>query len=102
MPPRASIQRDEVLSALRVHVDELRALGVRHISLFGSTARGEAGPTSDVDLLVDIQRPFGLGAVGAIQFYLEEILGLPVDLVPENCLDPRIREHVMKDLIRAA
>ena len=52
-------RRDEVLQLLARHAGELLALGVRHLSIFGSVARGEAGPESDVDVLVDVDDHVG-------------------------------------------
>ncbi len=67
--------------------------------LFGSFARGEAGPDSDLDILVDLDRskPFGLGFV-QMQMDLEELLGRKVDLVTRRVLSKYIEPYVSKDL----
>ena len=54
------MQRDEVLAVLKAHEAELRARGVARVALFGSLARGEARPDSDVDLMVEIEPAAGL------------------------------------------
>lgn len=72
---------------------------VRSIALFGSYARGDQQPDSDVDILVDVDPAVGLGFV-ALAEHLEAALGLPVDLVSTRALKPRMREAVERDLIR--
>jgi predicted nucleotidyltransferase len=94
--------RDEILSRLASHADELRAMGVISLGLFGSVARGEERPDSDVDLLVEIRRPAGYLALGRVQLRLEEILGRPVDLVPLKALKPELAEGILAETIRAA
>ena len=71
----------ERLSILARHKPELRArFGVRELAIFGSYARGEATPVSDVDILVALERPLGWEIVD-LRDYLEALLGLPVDLL---------------------
>lgn len=95
------MQRDEVLAIVRAHWDELQEMGVITLSLFGSVARDEAGPDSDVDILVEVRRPMGFGFF-RIQEYLEEILGRRVDLTTPNGLHPRLRDRILSEAIRAA
>mgnify|MGYP001176781857 CR=1 FL=1 len=73
--------------------------GVKSLLLFGSIARDEASPTSDVDLLVEFNRPVGYFGLFALQDYLEKLLGCPVDLGTPDSLKPYIRERVMRELI---
>ncbi len=81
--------RSETLEILRSHMDELRAIGVVSLSLFGSVARDEAGETSDVDLVVELRRPIGLFQFFRIQHFLEDILNVDrVDLVERSALRP--------------
>ena len=75
------------------------AVGVAHLSVFGSVARGQEGPESDLDLLVDVTPGVGLLGLGRLQEELEEIVGAPVDLVPSGHLKPDVRERVAQDLI---
>jgi predicted nucleotidyltransferase len=98
------MRRDEALHILREHWPEIRALGVTYLALFGSVARDEATPESDVDLLVDFdpEAHIGLFKYFDIQSYLESILGRRVDLVIRGSIKPRIEPHIMKDLIDAA
>ncbi len=69
--------REDILATLAQHGDELRGLGVRSLTLFGSVARGEERPDSDVDLLVELDRPAGYFKLVRVQLRLEEILGRP-------------------------
>jgi uncharacterized protein len=74
------MRRHEALEVLREHREELRALGVKEIYLFGSVARDEAGPKSDVDVLVELSRPMGWEFFD-IQEALELWFGRKVDLL---------------------
>jgi predicted nucleotidyltransferase len=102
LPTRSNLDRDTVLATIRQHADELRQMRVTAVYLFGSLARGEAGPDSDIDLLIEVERPFGLFQVSEVKRYLEDVLAASVDLVPASALDRRIRENVYRDRIRAA
>lgn len=94
--------RDEVLIILRTHYSELAALGVTSIALFGSFARDEAGPDSDVDLIVEFDGPPSFAAYMDVRFLLEDLLGRDVDLVPRHGLKPRLRPIVEREQIRVA
>ena len=94
--------KDEVVERLRGCRAELDTFGMRSLHLFGSVARGQERPDSDVDLLVEFDRPVGLFDVTRLRIRLEEILARRVDLVPGDALKPRIREEVLGECIRAA
>jgi len=93
----------QVLAALRAHKAELRAAGVLRLSLFGSVARGEAGAGSDVDLAVGLAPEAGIGLfrLVALERLLSELLGRPVDLLPEPVEAPRLRAAIERDSKRA-
>ena len=74
-------------------------MGVKSLALFGSVARGEAGPDSDVDLLIEIVRPMGFFRFFAIQERIEQILGRSVDLVTPESLKSRLRERVLREAV---
>ena len=93
---------DELRAALAEHQDSLRALGVRSLAVFGSTARGEADDSSDVDLLVELDRRMDLLDYIGIQHYLEDLLGRKVDLVMAEALRPAVRAAVLREAVRAA
>ena len=89
-----------MLEILRQKNAELtNKFGVKSLSLFGSVSRNEAASDSDVDLLVEFNRPVGYFGLFALQDYLEELLGCPVDLGTPDSLKPYIRERVMGNLI---
>ena len=94
---------EQVLATLRAHKPTLKAVGVVHLSLFGSTARGDRRPDSDVDLLAafDQTRPISLLDVAGIEIQLAELLGQPVDLIEEGTLKPRVRRTVEAEAVRA-
>jgi len=97
------LKRDAVIQTLKGQNAELsRQFGVKSLLLFGSVARDEATSTSDVDLLVEFNRPVGYFGLFALQEHLEKLLGCPVDLGTPESLKPRLRERVMGELIRVA
>jgi uncharacterized protein len=95
--------RDDALATLRKHQDELRQhYGVKSLAIFGSVARNEASPASDVDLLVDFDTPPGFDGYMALKFRLEEVLGCRVDLVMRRALLPHAEPTVVREAIRVA
>jgi len=94
---------DHVIATLRGHETELRAAGVVRLSIFGSTARGDGGPDSDVDLLAtfDESRRLSLLDLVGIELKLAGLLGQPVDLVEEGTLKPRVHRSVEAEAVRA-
>jgi len=91
------VSKNEVQHAIRARETDLRAQGVRSLALFGSLARGDASPDSDVDLLVEFDRPIGLFHLVQVQLDLEEILGRKVDLVPRNSLHRALRDTILAE-----
>lgn len=88
------------LPPLRAHERELREhFHVCSLALFGSSARGGAGPASDVDLLVEFDRPIGLLHLSATALRLERLLGRPVDLVLRRALRPELRGPVLAEAL---
>ncbi len=99
----SNMKQEIVLQLLKQRNAELvKQFGVKSLSLFGSVARDEATTNSDMDLLVEFDRPVGYFGLFALQDYLEKLLGCPVDLGTPDSLKPRIRERVMGELIRVA
>lgn len=91
--------RDEILRLLGEHRPDLDRLGVKSLALFGSAARNEGGQASDVDLLVEFEGPETFDQYMALKFFLEDLLGCPVDLGSREALKPRLRPYVERDLI---
>jgi len=97
------MKQDVVLQILKQKNAELTTqFGVKSLLLFGSVARDESTTASDVDLLVEFNRPVGYFGLFALQDYLEKLLGCPVDLGTPDSLKPYIRERVMGELTRVA
>jgi uncharacterized protein len=70
-----------------------------NVRVFGSVARGEDTPISDVDLLVDLKRGVGLLDLVGLERELSELLGVDVDVVPADTLKPRMRERVLREAV---
>jgi len=95
--------KQDILNVLDENRIHLRELGVRRIGLFGSFVRGEQGPHSDIDLLVE----FGPGrktfdTFMQVSFFLEEILEHRIELVTVESLSPYIGPHILKEVEYAA
>ena len=90
--------RDELLIKLRELKPWLEEQGIVNVRLFGSYARDEAGPDSDVDLLVEVTRPLGFRFFG-VERELSATLGVPVDLGTEGSLHRLVRKQAMRDLV---
>lgn len=95
------MRRDEALAILAAHQEDLKDYSVKSLALFGSVARDEARPDSDVDLLVEFSQPVDLFEFVRLQQYLEAMLGRPVDLGTPDSLKPQLREQVFKEIILA-
>ena len=90
--------RETIAAVLRHHSTALhRDFGVSGLVLFGSAARGEAGPRSDIDLLVDFDAPPGLLRLGRLKAHLESILGRRVDLATRGSISPELEERIRAD-----
>lgn len=85
------------LEILQSHKEELREAGVKSLKLFGSMVRGEAGPDSDIDILVEFSKPIGLLAFVGLKHRLAILLGRPVDLVTPAALKSPLREHILNE-----
>ncbi len=101
------MDRDAIIAKLNEHRTELQQLGVVSASLFGSTARGDDTPASDIDIAVKLdpaRTARGLdyiGYVDAIQERLEVLLEKEVDVVPEPARKQRLQEQIDKDRVVA-
>src|SRR5664279_2239967 len=97
-----SMNRDEVIRALKDHERELRAAGVIGVSLFGSTARGESDP-GDVDIAVRLAESFSqggfdyFGRLEDLEQYLSQLLGCTVDVVEDPVPKERFQKEIDKD-----
>src|ERR1017187_29390 len=94
---------DSVLDALRAHEAELRRFGVSHAAVFGSVARGEARPDSDIDVLVELdpEHPMGIFEYARLKLYINEILHGAGDVVNRKMIKPLLRDSILHDAIHA-
>ena len=93
------LEREAILNLLQNHSTDLEQMGVISMALFGSAARGEARPDSDVGLLVELAAPLTFERYTQVNFYLEDLLGCQVDLVLPDTLKSRIRSSVLAEAI---
>jgi predicted nucleotidyltransferase len=96
------MDRAEISRLLAGHAEDLKAYGVLALSVFGSVARGQARPDSDIDLLVEFERPIGLFRFVGLQQLLEGILGRRVDLVPRDSIRRALRDVILGEAVRVA
>jgi uncharacterized protein len=90
----------EVLQTKREEILQAAARrGARHVRVFGSVARGDASPDSDVDILVDLEPGRTLFDLGGLCSDLEALLGRPVDLADEKGLSPYLRAGVLAEAV---
>ena len=91
------------LESLRGAAEEIAAVasqrGARNVRVFGSVARGDAGPSSDVDLLVDLDPGRSLFDLGGLLMDLSDLLDTEVDVVTEASLKPRVRRRVLAEAV---
>lgn len=98
-----TIDRDHILDTLRAHEAELRRRGVRHAALFGSAARREARPASDIDIMIELDpgAPVGLFEYVAISQFLADLFPARVDVANRNSLKPAVRAGAERDAVYA-
>jgi len=94
---------ERVIATLRAHEAELRRAGLRSVSLFGSVARGETETDSDIDLAAEFDPAarMDLLQLTALERRIAELLGSPVDLLPEPAERSRLQDQINRDRLRA-
>jgi uncharacterized protein len=101
------MERQSLIQTLRAHEAELRRAGVQSLSLFGSAARGDAGPDSDVDVVVRLSADFAeggfeyIGRLDDLRERLGQIVGHDVDIVEEPVERERLRRNIEQDRVLA-
>jgi predicted nucleotidyltransferase len=93
----------EALAILKNNADVLRARGVRHAALFGSVARGDAAPGSDLDIMIELDPEVAFDAFtyAGLKRQIAELFDGPVDVVNRNALKPHLRQAAQSDAIDA-
>ncbi|HET6838357.1 MAG TPA: nucleotidyltransferase domain-containing protein [Bradyrhizobium sp.] len=95
------MKRDEAISRLQQHEADLKRLGVEHLYMFGSTARGEATNDSDVDLFFDYQKgKLGVYELMDVKDFTGSILGRKTDIMTRDSLHKTLRETIEATAIR--
>ena len=87
----------EAKKILTSHKKALSSLGVRALALFGSVARDQGTPQSDIDVLVDFDSKRGFFVFVDLKTYLGEILGCEVDVVTKSALHPALKARILKE-----
>ena len=97
------MNRHDAIKILRQHQRELRARGVQHAALFGSVARGKAGPKSDLDILIELDPKLSLDifAYAGLKRYVADLFSGRVDVVNKEALKPHLRQPVSADALYA-
>ena len=94
------MEREQALELLAQHKPQLaQRYGVLRLALFGSTARDSANADSDIDILVAFDGPVTSKRYFGVQFYLEDLLGRPVDLVTEKALRAELRPYIEAEAV---
>ena len=94
------MNRDDIIAKLRAMKPELaQNSAVSKIALFGSLARNDARPDSDIDILIDFDKSPDIFAFIRLHTYLSETLGAKVDLVTRRALHPSLRERILREAI---
>ena len=94
------MNRQQALDVLARSKPELaRRFGVTRLALFGSTVRDQARPSSDVDVLVSFDGAASSKRYFGVQFFLEDVLGCPVDLVTDKALRAELRPFIEREQI---
>ncbi|MBZ0255586.1 nucleotidyltransferase family protein [bacterium] len=93
------VDRHTVNQIIQSHKDELSELGVRSLALFGSTVRNQSSADSDIDFLVEFDRPIGLLHFSKVRLRLEQIIGIPVDLVSRKALIDELKEDILAEAV---
>jgi uncharacterized protein len=89
------MERDQAIAILKAHEAELKQLGVQHLYLFGSTARGDARPDSDVDLFFDYEQgKLGLYELMDVKEAAARILGRKTDIMTRDSIHRVLRERI--------
>jgi len=93
------MSKDEIIARLKAQQARIKSFGVKSLAIFGSVARNEAKPESDLDLLVEFEEKITFDRYMDLKIYLEDYLGMKVDLVSQKMLKPQILTSVLAEAI---
>ena len=92
-------EKDNIVDELSAHANEIRALGVRRIGIFGSFVRNQQNKTSDLDLLVEFDDgKKSFDNYISLSSFLERLLNLPIEIVTPESLSPYIGPYILKEV----
>jgi uncharacterized protein len=97
------MDKEQIKAIIRDNISAIRAFHVRALYLFGSVVRGEATPSSDVDILVEFEPDahIGLFEFARLQRMLSDILGRNVDISTADALHPALKDRILKEAVHA-
>lgn len=95
------MKKEDILRLLKEHSSDLGKFSVSAIAIFGSAARDELRPESDIDILVEFAQPVGLFQFVRLKMHLEAMLGKTVDLVTMPALKEQLKPAILKEAIYA-
>lgn len=91
---------NEIKQILAGHKEGLKEkYGVKEIGIFGSYVKGEQKETSDIDILVEFEKPVSLLQIVSLENYLSDLLGVKVDVVPKKNIRKELKEFILKEAI---
>ncbi|MCD6221312.1 nucleotidyltransferase family protein [bacterium] len=91
---------EEIKKIIQQHKKEMKEkYGVKEIGIFGSLVRGEMKEESDVDILVEFEKPIGFFKFLELEEYLSDLIGRKVDLVSKKALKPHIGKYILEEVI---
>jgi len=93
------MEQNKMIETIASRKRELDSFGVKSLAIFGSVARNEATPKSDIDILVEFHGRATFKQYMRLKFFLEELLGCSVDLVTPKSIKPRMRPYVEKEAL---
>lgn len=98
------MDKEKIIEILRQNREALARFHVRSLSIFGSVARGEAKPESDIDILVEFEpgAPVGLFELIRLKRELSDLLRIEVDLGTPDALHPALKDEILKEAVRVA
>jgi hypothetical protein len=95
------LTREQIVGTLQAHRERLRQFGVTRISLFGSAARGQIGPESDIDMVVEFSGITYRRFV-AVKSFLEPLFGRRVDLLTPPAVQGRLKQEIERDMVHVS